>query len=213
VTLTGTLTITGTVAQLSGNSLTGGTWTVNANANLSFSTGSNITSLAGATVALNGAKSNFAALANLATVGSTSSFSVLGGQTFTTTGNFTDSGKLTVGAASTLAVSGSFTENSTGAVTIQVGGSASKPTVGLITTGARGTVTLAGALAVTSTVIPAVGSVFTILNNQGSSAISGTFSGLPQGATFTVTVDGTTMTFQISYTGGTGKSVTLTRIS
>jgi hypothetical protein len=209
----GTLTITGTVAQLSGTSLTGGTWTVNANSSLNFHGGSDITSLAGANVTLNGASANFAALANLATIGSTSSFSVLGGRTFTTTGNSTDSGRLTLGPASSLAVHGSFTETSTGKLTIQIGGTASAPTVGLITTGASGMVTLAGTLAVTSTVILGVGTRLTILNNQGNSAISGTFAGLPEGSTFTVTVGGTKMTLKISYVGGTGNDVTLTRIS
>jgi hypothetical protein len=58
-----------------------------------------------------------------------------------------------------------------------------------------------------------VGTAFTILNNQGSSAIKGTFAGLPDGSTFTVKVGGTVMTFRISYVGGTGNDVTLKRIS
>jgi hypothetical protein len=75
-------------------------------------------------------------------------------------------------------------------------------------------VTLAGALAVTSTVIPNMGTALPpIINNQGSSAVSGTFSGLPEGSTVTVTVNRTVMTFRISYVGGTGNDATLTRKS
>ena len=47
------------------------------------------------------------------------------------------------------------------------------------------------------------------LDNLGSAAITGTFAGLPEGAK--VTINGTVYT--ISYKGGNGKSVVLTRIS
>ena len=69
-----------------------------------------------------------------------------------------------------------------------------------------GTVTLAGSLTVTSTVMPAVGSSFELLDNEGNAAISGLFKGLAEGATFkvkVVTSRGTVqrMTFQITYVG------------
>jgi fibronectin-binding autotransporter adhesin len=53
---------------------------------------------------------------------------------------------------------------------------------------------------------PAVGSTFTIINNDGADPVFGTFNGLAQGATF---VAGT-VTFQISYVGGDGNDVVLT---
>lgn len=53
---------------------------------------------------------------------------------------------------------------------------------------------------------PAPGKTFTIIDNLGSNAISGTFSKLPEGSTFTI---GSTV-FKISYKGGNGKSVVLT---
>ena len=53
---------------------------------------------------------------------------------------------------------------------------------------------------------PAVGQTFTIIDNDGTDAVSGTFAGLPEGATFQV---GTT-TFAISYHGGDGNDVVLT---
>jgi hypothetical protein len=46
-----------------------------------------------------------------------------------------------------------------------------------------------------------VGSSLTVLENEGNSAVSGIFAGLPEGGTFTVTVGTTTMTFQITYVG------------
>ena len=56
---------------------------------------------------------------------------------------------------------------------------------------------------------PAVGSVFTIIDNDASDAVTSTFNGLAEGATFTI---GSTP-FQISYIGGTGNDVTLTSIA
>jgi autotransporter-associated beta strand protein len=55
-----------------------------------------------------------------------------------------------------------------------------------------------------------VGASFTIIKNNGSSAVSGTFNGLPEGAKFTAGG----MTFQITYKGGTsGKDVVITRVA
>ena len=53
---------------------------------------------------------------------------------------------------------------------------------------------------------PTNGSTFTIVNNTGGSAITGTFSGLAEGAT--VSLSG--WSFKISYLGGSGHSVVLT---
>ncbi|HZV04066.1 MAG TPA: hypothetical protein VE999_03160 [Gemmataceae bacterium] len=203
-----TLSVAGSVTQLVGNVLKGGAWYIGPNSNLKFAAGSSITSLAGAQVTLNGANSNFAALANLNTIAAGSSLSLLGGQSFTTTGNFTNNGKLTVGAGSVLTATGSFTQASTAALSIQLGGSNNGQVVST-----TGTVTLGGTLQVRSTVVPAVGSSFEILANEGGSAISGTFAGLAEGGTFLVTSGSTTMTFQISYKGDGGNNVTIARIS
>jgi serine/threonine protein kinase len=79
-----------------------------------------------------------------------------------------------------------------------------------------GTVALAGSLDVTSTVVPAVGSAFALLDNAGDAAISGAFKGLSAGATFKVTVGTKTMKFKISYSGKDAdgkKNVVIARIS
>lgn len=53
---------------------------------------------------------------------------------------------------------------------------------------------------------PATGQTYTIINNDGTDAVTGTFSGLVQGATFTQNG----VTYSISYTGGDGNDVVLT---
>jgi hypothetical protein len=207
---TSTLNIAGT-AQVSGTTLTGGTWSVFGSSTvfstLSISSVTLNTIGAAAAVTLNGLNTTFTNLSGLNAVAG--KFSVLNGQTFTTAGDLTVSGTLTAGSGGTQAVSGNFTLTSTGTLAIQVGGTSTKPTVGKITTAAGKTVTLAGKLAFTVPIKPVVGQAFTILDNLGSSPINGIFAGLPEGST--ITVNG--MTFQISYAGGTGNDVTLTRIS
>jgi hypothetical protein len=212
----GTLTITGSVAQLPSTTLTGGTWNVGASSNLNFPAGSNITALGAATVILTGSGSNFTALANLATVGSTGNFSLQGGRSFTTVGDFTNNGKLTLSPGSILTASGSFTQSSTATLTLQIGGTNSAPTFGQVVS-TSGTVSLDGNLTVTSTVVPTVGSAFEIVDNEGNAAVAGAlFSGLAEGSTFTVKKGSTTMTFQITYVGIDGdgsNNVIITRIS
>jgi fibronectin-binding autotransporter adhesin len=73
-----------------------------------------------------------------------------------------------------------------------------------------GTVNLGSAtLSVNLAFTPAIGSAFILIQNDGTDAVVGTFAGLPQGAT--LSLNG--MTFQISYVGGTGNDVVLTRIA
>ena len=53
------------------------------------------------------------------------------------------------------------------------------------------------------------GSSFLILDNRSAASITGTFSGMPQGSRFGV--EG--LTFEISYQGGDGNDVVLTRVA
>ena len=72
-----------------------------------------------------------------------------------------------------------------------------------------GTVSLGGAtlnLSLVNSFTPSLGNVYEIIDNEGSGAVSGTFSGLAQGAIVRVGHD----YVQISYTGGDGNDVTLT---
>jgi uncharacterized repeat protein (TIGR03803 family) len=108
------------------------------------------------------------------------------------------------------ATAGNFTQQFTGTLTIELGGTDTTPTFGQLIS-PTGTVALAGHLNVTG-VVPAVGSLFEVLDNQGGSVISGIFKGLPEGATFG---DGAP-TFQITYAGTDAdgnQNVIITRIS
>ncbi|HEV8431800.1 MAG TPA: Ig-like domain-containing protein [Thermoanaerobaculia bacterium] len=70
-----------------------------------------------------------------------------------------------------------------------------------------GTVSIAGSLLITlSSTLPSVGQAFTIIANDGSDAVSGTFTGLPEGALLTASG----IPFTISYHGGGGNDVVLT---
>jgi len=70
-----------------------------------------------------------------------------------------------------------------------------------------GPVTLSGRLNVSVGFTPATGATFTIIDNDGTDAVTGTFKDLPEGATISA-VGGTPL--QISYVGGTGNDVVLT---
>ena len=73
--------------------------------------------------------------------------------------------------------------------------------------------TASGALTLTLNFAPAPGQQLLLVNNTAASAISGTFTGLAEGATRTATYGGNTFTFRISYVGGTGNDITLTRVA
>jgi hypothetical protein len=57
--------------------------------------------------------------------------------------------------------------------------------------------------------MPAVGTQFVIIDNDGTDAVVGNFAGLPQGGV--ILISG--RPFTISYTGGTGNDVVLTRVA
>jgi fibronectin-binding autotransporter adhesin len=82
---------------------------------------------------------------------------------------------------------------------------------GTVTLNDGGTPPTSGTLAVSlyGKFKPAKGNVFTIINNDGSDAVVGTFANLAEGATFKV--DGNVL--KISYKGGDGNDVTLTVLS
>jgi fibronectin-binding autotransporter adhesin len=76
-------------------------------------------------------------------------------------------------------------------------------------TNVTGTVSLGGAtLSITkdSGYSPIAGASFTIIQNDGSDAVSGTFAGLAEGATF----ENNGVSYRISYAGGDGNDVVLT---
>ena len=75
---------------------------------------------------------------------------------------------------------------------------------------ARGTVSLNGiSLNASLNYASAATDQFTLINNDGSDAVTGTFTGLPQGKKLYVGKE----LFQISYTGGSGNDVVLSRLT
>ena len=101
-------------------------------------------------------------------------------------------GNVALGAANTFAVELQTATAGTGYDQLTVTGTVS-----------LGNATLATTLLAGATLTPS--DVLTIIANDGADAVTGTFAGLAQNATFSVSGK----TFRISYTGGTGNDVTL----
>ncbi|HZH33565.1 MAG TPA: FG-GAP-like repeat-containing protein [Pyrinomonadaceae bacterium] len=57
---------------------------------------------------------------------------------------------------------------------------------------------------------PAVGDSFTIINNDGTDRVIGTFLNIPEGARFTAPNG---LSFRVTYVGGTGNDVVITRVA
>ena len=153
----GTLSIAPSqVTQLSGTTLTGGTWAAQDGAKLVFPSEAALNTNQG-NIVLDGAGATIAALEPLAT--NSGSLALSNGATFTTTGNLSNSGTLAIGTGSTLTVDGALTQTSSGTLSVQLG---APPASGqLVATGAA---TLAGTLQATTAAgyIPAVGDSFTV---------------------------------------------------
>jgi len=194
-----TLDFTGTVGQVNAGTLAAGKWIVDGNTSLSGTldfTAYDSTPLTTigrpASVTLSGPNSLLGtALAGLTT--NQGSFSLLAGASFTTAGNFSNTGTLTlapVTAGATLSVNGDF--STTGVLTIDLAGTSSKPTYGTVS--ASGNITLGGTLKLGGSVKPSVGSAMNILLAGSSGTISGAFSDM------TLSYNG--MQFSVSVAGG-----------
>jgi autotransporter-associated beta strand protein len=68
-------------------------------------------------------------------------------------------------------------------------------------------------LALSGTFAPTSGQAFTIVKNDASDAVSGTFNGLPEGKVFSVPGGTLSGLFQITYQGGDGNDVVLTAVN
>jgi hypothetical protein len=121
-----TFTVAGSLTNFSGTTLSGGSYDVTGTlafpgANIVTDT-ANIT-LGSPTAEIENSTTSGNGLANLATISAASSFNLAGGANFTTVGNFSDKGTLSVGAGSTFAVAPTFklTNFSTGTDTLTGG--------------------------------------------------------------------------------------------
>jgi autotransporter-associated beta strand protein len=131
-------------------------------------------------------------------------------------GNGSSTAAVTVGSGATLAPGnqsiGAFT--TTGALTFNAGASYALQLNSTATTADKitaGGATLNNAnLSITdlgSGTLP-LGTAFTIVNNTGASAVTGTFNGYAEGALFVVGSN----TFRFTYQGGTGNDIVLTAV-
>jgi hypothetical protein len=102
-----------------------------------------------------------------------------------------------------------FNSGSTGPGTLQIELDGTTPGSGYDQLNVHGTVNLSGITLNASLNFPSSpNDQFVIINNDGSDAVTGTFNGLPQGATLTVGGE----YFQVAYNGGSGNDVVLTHL-
>src|SRR5262249_43539207 len=214
LTFSKTLNLSGTLASLNGSSTWSGkistlaaTSTVNISAGQSLTISGIISGVGGLTKV--GAGSLIVSALNTYTGGTTVNDGTLGGGA--------KIGALLVNSGATIARSSTTTQIlKTGNVAFSAGStftvtlSGTTAGTGYDQLSAIGTVNLAGAtLNVNLAFTPALGAAFTLVQNDGIDAVVGTFAGLPQSATLLLSG----MTFQISYMGGTGNDVVLTRVA
>ncbi len=146
-----------TLTNYSANTLTGGTWKVFSNSTLSIANASISTN--NANVILSGTGSTFTQF-NPVTMNQ-GSFSILEGRNFTTLSNLTNAGAMTIDDNSIMTVNGSFTQQSTGVLNIEI---ADLTHFSLLNS--SGSVNFAGILNVTfvNGYNPNLGDSFTIMN-------------------------------------------------
>ena len=128
------------------------------------------------------------------------------GQTFDVTpGNVVLNGGVTQIAAGAIDDAGDFTQSDDSVLGIGLTNGMPTPVT------VAGAVSLSGELQLTAFAgLPSSGQVITLIQNNGASAVSGQFQGLPEGALVVVG----NYTFTISYHGGNnGQSVVLTELS
>jgi hypothetical protein len=119
----GALSLTGAFSNFSGSTLTGGTYVI---ASTFQFPGADIVTNA-ATIVLNGASSRVIdqasadGLRNFATNAAVGSFTVQNGRNFTTAGDFTNTGNLTLGPGSMFRVTGNYIQDPTGTLEVQLG--------------------------------------------------------------------------------------------
>ncbi len=175
----GTLDIDDTsINQISGTTLTAGSWAAMDGATLEFPSGTDITSNA-ADLALGGAGSSIVGIGGLST--NSGSFTLDDGATFTTAGDFSNSGVLTLGDGGLLSVTGNFSQSSGATLSEEIGGTPESGLFGQSTV--HGTATLNGTLTLTlvNGYTPSAGQSYQVMTYTGVSGNFASVTGLPSG--------------------------------
>ncbi|MBN1577895.1 MAG: DUF2341 domain-containing protein, partial [Chitinispirillaceae bacterium] len=134
------------------------------------------------------------------------------GGTGTVSGTVAANGAISAGTTGygTLTIGNSLTFSSSGSLVAALGGTTAGTNYDQVVM-STGTLTLANAtLSLSLGFAASVSNTFTVINNAGSNAVSGTFNGISQGGSTDVVYGGMKYTFTVSYTGGTGNDVVLT---
>jgi len=131
-----------------------------------------------------------------------------------TVGNILFSGnvaeRLAPGGSPGFITCSNFNATAAGGGTLELELNGTVPGTGYDLLSVRGTVNLTGLkLSASLGFAPAVGTQFIIVLNDGSDAVTGTFSGLPQNGKLYISGQ----LFQINYAGSTGNDVVLTRLA
>ena len=175
------------VQQISGTTLTGGTWNVFANSTLALQSitcpggGANCALATNqANITLNGLGATFTNITGLTS--NAGSLSVLGGRSFTTTSSLTNSGSVTVGPTSAINVTGSYAQTSSGSLSVQIDGRAANGRFGRLAS--TGNAALNGTLnvALVNGFGPTAGDVYPILTFASHSGAFATINGLNAGS-------------------------------
>ena len=155
----GSLTMTTPPTNLASGTLTGATWVVGANSSMSL--GANITTDA-ATIVLDGAGADFSSLSPLTQIASGGSLEILDGGSFTTAGDLDNAGTIDL-APGTLNIAGNYTQESSGAYDVAVGGLVAGSQFGQLN--ATNQATLNGALGVSliNNYVPPQGDSYPVL--------------------------------------------------
>ncbi len=126
----------------------------------------------------------------------------------TVTGNLSNGGQVNPGTSpGTINLTGKYTQTVAGAFNVDLNGTVAGSQFDQLNV--TGQVQLAGTLNVALGFTPMVGNTFVIIQNDAADAVTGTFNGLLEGASFTTGG----VQFQISYAGGTGNDVVLGVVS
>jgi hypothetical protein len=158
--LSGTLAIDYDTTEVSGSTLTGGTWAVFNGATRTLNSGVNLTTN-NATVILDGPAPAFPNIHSLTT--NDGSLIIQDGGSFATSGDFTNLGYVLIDDSSILTVSGNFTQGAAATLEIQLGGTPGTGLFGRLAV--AGTANLDGTLTLTPVngYTPSTGDAFPIL--------------------------------------------------